>query len=320
MTETEQTIVDTAWLADIKALAETLNFSRAAQKRHITQPAFGRRIKSLEDWCGLELVDRSTHRLKLTPAGEAMLEAANDITARLERVGRDLAQMRTAGSTVTFAATHALSFIFFPGWIQALGHEASTMPIRLLSDNMNECERIMTEGRAQFLLCHDHRDSSIRLDRNGFEQVALASDRLIPVSGRDRQGQPLHTLSQAAGRPVPHLAFEETSGMGRILSSALSARRGELHLATAFTSHLAMALKALAVEGKGIAWIPESLAADEMGPAGRLAAAGSADWAVEVAIVLVRPRARMSAIAESFWSLVRTRHCAGGKAPYPPAA
>src|SRR5689334_9895736 len=85
ITKNGSTTVETAWLADLKALAETLNFSRAAEKRHITQPAFGRRIKSLEDWCGAELVDRSTHRLKLTPAGDAMLAAADDVTARLER-------------------------------------------------------------------------------------------------------------------------------------------------------------------------------------------------------------------------------------------
>ena len=62
--------MDTAWLADLRALAETLNFSRAAERRNITQPAFGRRIRSLEAWCGAELVDRSTHRLRLTSAGE----------------------------------------------------------------------------------------------------------------------------------------------------------------------------------------------------------------------------------------------------------
>ena len=74
-----------------------------------------------------------------------------------------------------------------------------------------------------------------------------------------------------------------------------------------------MALKALAIEGKGVAWIPESLAADEMGPAGRLTSAGSADWVVEVRIVLIRPRARMTDIAESFWNLVQ------GKAGIQPA-
>ncbi|MBB3393187.1 DNA-binding transcriptional LysR family regulator [Rhizobium sp. BK275] len=305
--------METAWLADLQALAETLNFSRAAEKRHITQPAFGRRIKSLEDWCGSDLVDRSTHRLKLTPAGEAMLEAANDIAARLERASRDLAQMRAATSTVTFAATHALSFIFFPGWIQRMGHEASTMPIRLLSDNMNECERIMTEGRAQFLLCHDHQNSRIRLDMNAYRHVELATDRLIPVSGRDRNGRALHSISEASDRAVPHLAFEETSGMGRILSSTLSSSTDRLPLSTVFTSHLAMALKALAVEGKGVTWIPESLAADEMGPAGRLAPAGSADWAVDVKIVLIRPRARMTDIAESFWSLVQEQYRPSGR-------
>lgn len=305
--------METAWLADLQALAETLNFSRAAEKRHITQPAFGRRIKSLEDWCGSDLVDRSTHRLKLTPAGEAMLEAANDIAARLERASRDLAQMRAATSTVTFAATHALSFIFFPGWIQGLGHEASTMPIRLLSDNMNECERIMTEGRAQFLLCHDHQNSRIRLDMNAYRHVEVATDRLIPVSGRDRNGRALHSISEASDRAVPHLAFEETSGMGRILSSTLSSSTDRLPLSTVFTSHLAMALKALAVEGKGVTWIPESLAADEMGPAGRLAPAGSADWAVDVKIVLIRPRARMTDIAESFWSLVQEQYRPSGR-------
>lgn len=305
--------METAWLADLQALAETLNFSRAAEKRHITQPAFGRRIKSLEDWCGSELVDRSTHRLKLTPSGEAMLEAANDIAARLERVSQDIEQMRAATSTVTFAATHALSFIFFPGWIQGLGHEASTMPIRLLSDNMNECERIMMEGRAQFLLCHDHENSRIRLDMNAYRQVELATDRLIPVSGRDRHGHALHSISQAADRTVPHLAFEQTSGMGRILSSTLSAGTGPLHLSTVFTSHLAMALKALATEGKGIAWIPESLAADEMGPTGRLTSAGSSEWAVDVRIVLIRPRSRMADIAESFWSLVQGKDWAASR-------
>lgn len=305
--------METAWLADLQALAETLNFSRAAEKRHITQPAFGRRIKSLEDWCGSDLVDRSTHRLKLTPAGEAMLEAANDIAARLERASRDLAQMRAATSTVTFAATHALSFIFFPGWIQGLGHEASTMPIRLLSDNMNECERIMTEGRAQFLLCHDHQNSRIRLDMNAYRHVELATDRLIPVSGRDRNGRALHSISEASDRAVPHLAFEETSGMGRILSSTLSSSTDQLPLSTVFTSHLAMALKALATEGKGVAWIPESLAADEMGPAGRLAPAGSADWAIDVKIVLIRPRARMTDIAENFWSLVQGQYRPSGR-------
>ena len=297
--------VDTVWLADLQALAETLNFSRAAEKRNITQPAFGRRIKSLEEWCGTALIDRSTHRLRLTSAGEIMLDAANDVTRRLERAHHQLEQVRAVTSTVTFAATHALSFIFFPQWIQSFGHTTSTMPIRLLSDNMNECERIMLEGGAQFLLCHYHENSEIRLDASDFRYVELSTDQLIPVSGKDDRGNALYSLPGSADALVPRLAFEEKSGMGRILSSSLSARAGELHLNTVFTSHLAMALKALAADGKGVAWVPKSLASDEMGPEGRLAPAGTAEWAVDVKIVLIRPRVRMAEIAETFWGLVQ---------------
>jgi DNA-binding transcriptional LysR family regulator len=65
-----------------------------------------------------------------------------------------------------------------------------------------------------------------------------------------------------------------------------------------------MVLKALAVDGKGVAWIPESLAADELEPKGRLTKAAPDEWAVSVKIVLIRPRKRMTAIAEAFWELV----------------
>jgi LysR family transcriptional regulator, hypochlorite-specific transcription factor HypT len=296
--------MDTAWLSDLRALAETLNFSRAAELRNITQPAFGRRIRSLEDWSGIPLVDRSTHRLKITPAGEIVISAAADVLQRLERAKHELDQTRAASATLTFAATHALSFTFFPGWVQSLGSSTTTVPIRLLSDNMNECEKVMGDGRAQFLLCHHHPNSEIRLHDTDFKHVELASDLLIPVAMRSESGEPIYRLPGTLERPVPHISFDEKSGMGRILAATIPTRTGHLHLARVFTSHLAMVLKALAIEGKGVAWIPQSLAAAELGSDGKLAIAGDEEWTVAVKIVLIRPRTRMTELAEQFWSTV----------------
>jgi LysR family transcriptional regulator, hypochlorite-specific transcription factor HypT len=299
--------MDTNWLADLEALAATLNFSRAAESRNITQPAFGRRIKALEAWCGAELVDRSTHRLQLTAAGRAMLEAANDVNRRLERVRREIEASAATTAVLTFAATHALSFSFFPAWMQTLGADASTLPMRLLSDNMNQCERLMLAGDAQFLLCHFRAGSPTTLTDDAFRHVTLARDRLIPVSRRDGEGRALHRLPGTGACSVPLIAFEESSGMGRILSSALADSRAPLNSKQVLSSHLAMVLKALAIEGKGVAWIPESLVTDELAPQGRLARAGTAEWSVDVEIVLVRKRARMPDLAERFWELVRAR-------------
>ncbi|KQT04642.1 transcriptional regulator [Rhizobium sp. Leaf391] len=296
--------MDTAWLLDLRALADTLNFSRAAEMRNITQPAFGRRIKAFEDWSGSVLVDRSTHRIRITPAGEIMLDAANDILQRIERAVQDLSQERSATATLTFAATHALSFTFFPGWVQSLGSSAATVPIRLLSDNMNECEKMMAEGRAQFLLCHFHPNSEIRLHEADFKYVELASDVLLPVAQKNKQGAPIHRLPGTLADPVAHISFDEKSGMGRILAANLP--HAELHLARVFTSHLAMVLKALALEGKGVAWIPRSLANSELEPEGKLAIAGEEKWMVPVKIVLIRPRSRMTELAERFWNTVES--------------
>ena len=61
--------METKWLEDFISLAETHNFSRSAALRHVTQPAFSRRIQSLENWLGIDLVDRTSYPTRLTPAG-----------------------------------------------------------------------------------------------------------------------------------------------------------------------------------------------------------------------------------------------------------
>jgi len=303
--------MDTNYLADLRALSETLNFSRAAELRNITQPAFGRRIRSLEAWCGVPLVSRRQVPLSLTPAGQIMLDAAEDVIGRPERARREIEQNQAATASLVIAATHALSFNFFPSWINSLGVEAATHPLRLLSDNMEHCEKLMLSGDAQFLLCHAHPASPTPMRSPDFQSRILARDRLIPVSGRDSNNKTLYELPGTAERPTPHIAFEQGSGMARILTSALFNRRTDLHLCSVVSSHHAMTLKSLAMEGKGLAWIPESLARNELKESGRLAIAGDRSWHVEVEVALFRSSARLGALAETFWRLVQDTAATG---------
>ena len=74
--------VETKWLEDFVSLAETRSFSRSAQLRHVTQPAFSRRIQALEAWAGIDLVDRSSYPTRLTPAGETLHAQALEMLRR----------------------------------------------------------------------------------------------------------------------------------------------------------------------------------------------------------------------------------------------
>jgi DNA-binding transcriptional LysR family regulator len=80
--------MELAWLEDFLALADCLNFSRAAERRNMTQPAFSRRVRALEGWIGVPLFDRGSHRIALTPAGLQFEPVAQDILSGFTRFGR----------------------------------------------------------------------------------------------------------------------------------------------------------------------------------------------------------------------------------------
>ncbi|MFD0418358.1 LysR family transcriptional regulator [Streptomyces sp. NPDC127108] len=72
-------------------LAEELHFGRAAKRMFISQPAFSRQIRTLEERLGVGLVERSTRQVELTRAGEALLpqvravvDAADDLLGTAE--------------------------------------------------------------------------------------------------------------------------------------------------------------------------------------------------------------------------------------------
>jgi acetyl esterase/lipase len=68
--------VELRHLRSFVAVAEELNFGRAADRLYITQPALSRQITGLEQAIGCELLRRTTRRVELTLAGEALLERA----------------------------------------------------------------------------------------------------------------------------------------------------------------------------------------------------------------------------------------------------
>ncbi len=72
-------------LAEFVVLARELNFGRAAAKSFASPTAFSRHIHELEDYFGVELVERS-RPLRLTPAGGALLRALEDVSPRLEEL------------------------------------------------------------------------------------------------------------------------------------------------------------------------------------------------------------------------------------------
>lgn len=93
-----------------KAVAETLNFRRAAEQLHLSQPALSRQIKDLETELGVQLLERDTRGTSLTAAGQVLFEEAQEILERLD-LASDLTREAAAGrrGKLTIGAPGSLS-------------------------------------------------------------------------------------------------------------------------------------------------------------------------------------------------------------------
>lgn len=288
--------MDLIWLEDYLALAETLSFSKAAEARHVTQPAFSRRIRALEDWLGTPLFTRTTHRVTLTPAGEHFHSQAALLTRALHQLRRETLDAAGRGAgPLSIAATHVLSFTFFPKWVRSSEKILALGNLNLVSDSMTACERMMLRGDVSFLLCHHHRSMGSRLDNRQFKSIVVGTDTLVPLSVAGVGRKPRWSLQN--DETVPYLAYSPQSGLGRIVAGQLA----KSHLKKIFTSHLAATLLSMVRSGDGIAWLPRTLAEDDI-EAGSLVQAGDAKSVVPIEIRLFRPAARQGQDVEALWS------------------
>jgi LysR family transcriptional regulator, hypochlorite-specific transcription factor HypT len=295
--------LDMEWLEDFVALAETGSFSRAAEVRAIAQPAFSRHIRALEDWVGVELFDRSTHPTELTAGGQKFRPLLLQVLADLEaaRIKARIAHTQEVAS-LRFAATHMLSLMFFPQWLVNLESSMDIGSIQMMSDSFQACESLMMQRRVQFLLCHRHAQSASRMDEMEFPMIGLGADALIPVSAPapDDASRPAHSVDGAA--PMPLLAYDPASALSRIVQHKLK-QSPQLSIRQTFVAPHAVLLRSMALQGRGIAWLPTQLAQDELAQ-GRLLRAGGPDWDIPVEICLYRQPNEMSPVAEQLWRVL----------------
>jgi len=105
--------VELRHLRSFVAVAEELNFTRAAGRVHIAQPALSAHIRQLEERVGCRLVERTTRRVALTPAGEALFAAAPSALAAVAdavRAARAAAAGETGSLVIGLLATSGLDF------------------------------------------------------------------------------------------------------------------------------------------------------------------------------------------------------------------
>ena len=302
--------MDTKWLEDFVSLAETRSFSRSAQLRHVTQPAFSRRIQALEAWAGTDLVDRSSYPTRLTLAGETLYAQSLDMLQGLQSTRAMLRGHTAAGQDVVeFAVPHTLAFTFFPAWVSSLSDKFGPLKSRLIALNVHDAVMRLVEGSCDLLIAYHHDSQPFQLDPGRYEMLTLGQELLAPYVKPAADGKPLYSLPGQAGQPLPYLGYAPGAYLGRVVDMLLKQSSTAIHLDRVYETDMAEGLKAMALEGHGIAFLPLSAVKKEVRAKKLVSAGAGLDMLMEVRIYRERPggKAAPKSLAQALWNYLQAQ-------------
>ncbi|RAS39208.1 LysR substrate-binding domain-containing protein [Paraburkholderia bryophila] len=293
------------WIEDFIALARYQSFSRAAEFRSVTQSGFSRRIQSLEQWVGADLIDRSSFPPSLTPAGRLFREAAEYILEKLFDTRAIIrTEQRMAGKGLQIAAGHTIALSFLPAWLKALTAHVGEVRARVIPTNVHDSILMLVNGNCELMFAYHHPELPLHLDPVRYQHLTVGVDTFMPVCRPNERLAPAFRLPGTANRPLPLISYTETSYFGRCLALLLGRASAAPVLQLHYESDMAEVLKKLVMEGEGVAWLPKSSIAAEL-ESGELVPAGRAEWHLEVELRVYRDASNRSEFLEALWGHIR---------------
>lgn len=287
------------WFEDLIVVAEKGHFARAAEARFLTQSALSRRIKSLENWIGAELLDRTSHPIELTPAGLEFITTAREIlSSAYEARGRAADFGKLSDTAVTIACLHTLALYFVPRRISALQDKLGRFEVSIVAETRTIEEYLgsLQSGATDIFISFSHPSAPVELDENEFPMISLGRERIMPFINADEIDI---DLAEDASARIPYLQYSGTSFMSRVVESVLKKAPFRNRLRTVYRASLAESLCTGTQQGLGVAWLPESIAENTQNRA-PLTCVGD-EWSTEFEIIAISAATNTRPIMAKIW-------------------
>lgn len=254
--------MDTRLLEDALMLLEEGNLSAAAARRNMTQPAFSRRIRALEDWIGRDLLVRGPNRVEISPSLSECEMQIRAMLAHLQQLRGQLKNSEQAGKPVVFASQHSLSVSIFPEILRKLEMISSMPLVRLRTQNQTEAMAMFLRHEADIVITYLPQDMPETPFDDSVVKHIWRRDALVPVVGGRLRYALNEDMTLQSGMPV--LRYPEGSQFARLVQ--LGERSANLHLTgkIAVETAFSVGVAKLILSGVGAGWVPHSLIQDEI--------------------------------------------------------
>jgi DNA-binding transcriptional LysR family regulator len=245
----------------------------------------------LEAWAGTDLVDRSSYPTRLTPAGETLYDQSLEVLQALQSTRAMLRGHTTAAQDVVeFAVPHTLAFTFFPAWVSELREKFGPLKSRLIALNVHDAVMRLVEGSCDLLIAYHHPSQPYQLDADRYEMVSLGEEVVAPYSKPDADGNPMFSLPGKLGQPLPYLGYAPGAYLGQMVELILKQADVPIHFDRVYETDMAEGLKAMALEGHGLAFLPHSSVKKELKAKRLVAAAAPGRFTLTMEVRIYRER------------------------------
>ncbi len=250
-------MIETRLLRQFIAVAEELNFRRAAERLHMAQPPLSQAILRLEEALGYPVFERTNRKVSLTPAGTAFLATARQLLASLEEgvaAARRVAQGIEGHLRLSFI--HITPYAHVLNALRALRAASPAVQFTLREASTQQQVEWLERGEVDIALLRapGRGTPGLRFERLSGEDIVIA----LP-SGHRCAGQ--------ATVDLPDLAHDDFVASPRELGQGFHDQLASLCLHVGFVPHVAQQARrlqtvlGLVAAGFGVALLPASLAA-----------------------------------------------------------
>jgi DNA-binding transcriptional LysR family regulator len=249
--------MDLRQLEIIRAIADTGSFTAAGEKLHVSQSAISRQILLLEEELGEPVFHRIGRRIRITPAGESLLQLSNRVFQDLqETVSAISDKQESLRGTMRLVGGMTVCLYVFPALLAEVRREHPNLDLKITVGSAERSIAMLRSGAGDLGLI------TLPVEATDLVSVPVLREELLLVTypthplARKRQVAPADLNRQ------PFILFESGSITRRIVDQFFMRERIEAEIVME-TENVEI-IKAMVRHGLGISVIPWQAAADDV--------------------------------------------------------
>lgn len=286
------------WIEDLLTLEQERSFSKAAERRFVSQSAFTRRIQQLEQSLGYPILERNSRYMEFTDAGQILLTTAKSIEQQLNATLALLNNLNRANEvTIKFAVVHSLSSTFFSKFLKLFPEYIKDFKIELVAANVGEGFKLLKEGACDFLICYSDESKLKLINHEILTYLKLGETEIIPVTLIDEDGNAKYDLNQR----FPLLSYSKNAYLRNLVDQVIVNR---LDYRILYETDHANNLKDFVLQGAGIAWLPKITIEEDL-LRKRLKIINAREFIIKQQIFIFKNKLRKDDYLKIFWDSLR---------------